>query len=294
MDNQRRNIEEGMKSLKGLLDEHTVTIVHGNGPQVGLLFLETTAYQKESGLEAIKLDVLDAETEGMIGYLLEQTIQKYIPGTRGMATVLSQIIVDPSDPAFQNPTKFVGPVYSKDEADKMDGAFKPDGEYFRRVVPSPLPVKMLPSELQAVKTLTNDDCVENCAGGGGIPGVQDNDGTIRGVEAVIDKDRAACMMALDLNATGLLILTDVPAVSINFNTKDEKRIKSVSPEKLASLMSHFPGGSMGPKVEAICEYVTKSGGRGAIGSLNEADTIMKGNAGTLIRSDLGQDHIDFY
>ncbi|GKZ00845.1 hypothetical protein MPSEU_001036200 [Mayamaea pseudoterrestris] len=297
MDNQRRNIEEGMKSFKGLLDEHTVTIVHGNGPQVGLLFLETTSYKKETGLEAIKLDVLDAETEGMIGYLLEQAMQKYISPTRGMATVLSQIIVDPSDPAFDNPSKFVGPVFSKEEADKLDGTFKQDGDSYRRVVPSPPPIRMLPSQLQAVKCLTKQDCVVICAGGGGIPVVQEKDGTIRGVEAVIDKDRAACMMALDLDATGLLILTDVSAVAIDYKTKDERWIKSVSPEKLLSLMSHFPSGSMGPKVDAVCEFAAKSGGGGgygAIGSLNDADKILRRDAGTHVRNDLGEDHIEFY
>ena len=298
IDNQRKNIDEGIKSLKGLLSENTVTIVHGNGPQVGLLSLEGAAYQKETGLEPMTLDVLDAETEGMVGYLLEQAIQQYIRPSRGMATVLSQIIVDAADPAFDNPTKFVGPVYTKEEADKVKGPLKPDGQYFRRVVPSPRPVKMIPNQLHAVKMLVDGDCIVICAGGGGIPVVQDNSTTGKakfiGVEAVIDKDRAACMMALDLQATGLLILTDVPAVALDYNTENERWIKSVSPQKLASLMDHFPDGSMGPKVESVCEFVLKSNGRGAIGSLNEADKIMSGGAGTLVRSDMGHDFIEFY
>lgn len=295
MDRQRRNMEVGMQSLRTVLQEHTVTIVHGNGPQVGLLCLETMAYQRETGLEAISLDVLDAETQGMIGYLLEQTIQTCIPPTRGLATVLSQIMVDPSDPAFDNPTKFVGPIYTQEEAEIMEGVFKPDGDHFRRVVPSPRPLRLLPSQLEAVKCLTREDCVVICAGGGGIPVVQQPDGSVRGVEAVIDKDRAASMMALDLGATGLLVLTDVPGVSLDYRTEHERIIRSVSPDKLLSYMSHFPDGSMGPKVEAVCDFVSQSpAGRGAIGSLHQADQILRGEAGTVVRTDLGQDHIEFY
>jgi len=299
VENQRLNIREGMESLKSILqNQKNVTMVHGNGPQVGLLVLEGAAYEKESGLEQMQLDVLDAETEGMIGYLLEQEMQAHISPERGMVTVLSQILVDPTDAAFQNPTKFIGPVLTKEEAEKLTVPYKQDGEHYRRVVPSPLPVKMLDNQLKAIKLLTKEGCIVVCAGGGGIPCVEDpQTGHWKGIEAVIDKDRAACMLGLDLNADGLLILTDVSAVALDFQSDHPRWIKSVSPNMLRSLSTHFPDGSMGPKIESVIDFVEKSGGRGwaAIGSLKEADKIMTGEAGTIIRarSD-GQDFIDFY
>jgi carbamate kinase len=297
IDNQRMNIREGMTSLKGIFQKNAVTMVHGNGPQVGLLVLEGAAYEKESGLQQMTLDVLDAETEGMIGYLLEQEIQPYLTPDRGMATILSQILVDPKDPAFQNPTKFIGPVLTKGEAEKLSVPYKQDGEHYRRVVPSPLPVKMLDNQLKAVKVLSEQGCIVICAGGGGIPCVQDEEtGLLRGIEAVIDKDRAACMVGLDLKADGLLILTDVSAVALDFQSDHPKWIKAVSPGMLKSLADHFPAGSMGPKVESVIAFVESSGGRGwaAIGSLKEADKVMAGDAGTLIQNRDGADFIEFY
>ena len=326
MENQRKNIREGMESLKHVLNDYKVTMVHGNGPQVGLLCLQGAEYEKQTGLKAMKLDVLDAETEGMIGYMLEQAILEHIPPTKRLATVLSQIVVDEHDPAFANPTKFVGPVYTKEEAAKLlmdpQTVLKPDGDYYRRVVPSPKPQKMIENQLNAVKLLTDSGCVVICAGGGGIPVVvqdQDEDAqtnpgqVVKGVEAVIDKDRAACMLGLDLNADGLVILTDVPGCALNYNynnnntNEQEKWIKAVSPEKLKALMEHFPSGSMGPKVESVIEFVQRkkkqqssshssSSGSGwaAIGSLTEADKILTGEAGTRIISDHGVDFIEFY
>jgi carbamate kinase len=297
IDNQRMNIREGLKSLKGILQKNAVTMVHGNGPQVGLLVLEGAAYEKESGLEQMTLDVLDAETEGMIGYLLEQEMLPFLPPDRGMATILSQILVDPKDPAFQNPTKFIGPVLTKGEAEKLSVPYKQDGEHYRRVVPSPLPVKMLDNQLKAVKLLSEQGCIVICAGGGGIPCVQDEEtGQLRGIEAVIDKDRAACKVGLDLKADGLLILTDVSAVALDFQSDHPKWIKAVSPRMLKSLADHFPAGSMGPKVESVIDFVESSGGQGwaAIGSLKEADKVMAGEAGTLIQDRDGADFIEFY
>lgn len=260
--------------------------------------LEGVAYEKETGLEQMQLDVLDAETEGMIGYLLEQEIEPLLPPDRGMATILSQIQVDPNDPAFQNPTKFIGPVLSKEEAEKLTVPYKADGEYYRRVVPSPLPMKMLDNQLKAVKLLTKEGCIVICAGGGGIPCMRDPEtGRLKGIEAVIDKDRAACMMGLDLNADGLLILTDVPAVALDFQSDNPRWIKAISPGKLKTLADQFPAGSMGPKVESVIDFVEKSNGKGwaAIGSLKAAGKIMAGEAGTIIqdRGD-GQDFIEFH
>jgi len=299
VENQKINIREGVHSLKSILQKNAVTLVHGNGPQVGLLVMEGAAYEKETGLRQMKLDVLDAETEGMIGYLLEQEIQPLLSPGRGMATVLSQILVDPKDPAFNNPTKFIGPVLSKEEAEKLTVPFRQDGDYFRRVVPSPLPVKMLDGQLQAVKLLTKGGCIVICAGGGGIPVVQDPEtGHLEGIEAVIDKDRAACRMGLDLKADGLLILTDVPAVALNFQNPSSDNptqwIKTVSSSMLRKLSRHFPDGSMGPKVESVIDFVEKGGGWAAIGCLNEASRIVAGEAGTLIQDHGGHNFIEFY
>jgi carbamate kinase len=300
IENQRHNIREGIQSLHDLLQKNAVTMVHGNGPQVGLLVLEGAAYEKEAGLQQMQLDVLDAETEGMIGYLLEQEIQPLLAPDRGLATVLSQILVDINDPAFDNPTKFIGPMLTQQEAERLTVPYKKDGDLYRRVVPSPLPVKMLDNQLKAVKVLTEHGCVVICAGGGGIPCVQDAaTGRIRGIEAVIDKDRAACMMGLDLQAHGLLILTDVSAVALDFASPHPQWIRAVSPGMLRKLLTskkHFPAGSMGPKVESVIDFVEKSNGRGwaAIGSLREADKIMAGEAGTLIQDRGGVDFIEFY
>lgn len=302
MDNQRRNVREGLKSMASILRDHTVTIVHGNGPQVGLLVLETASYQQQTGLEAAPLDVLDAETEGMIGYMIEQELHPHLPSDRGVATILTQVVVDPNDPAFQNPTKFVGPMYPTHEeavAAVSNGAHvRPDGGGgYRRVVPSPPPVRLLPHHVKALRTLTRDDCVVICAGGGGIPVVQDPDtGLLQGVEAVVDKDRAACLVGASLQATGLLILTDVPGVAVDYGRPgEEKWIRRTSPGALDALKDHFPAGSMGPKVESAIEFVKQTNGWAAIGSLTEADQILARRTGTWIEdaSDW-KEYIDYY
>lgn len=242
----------------------------------------------------MELDVLDAETEGMIGYMIEQEIQKYIGKDRGMVTVLSQILVDPNDPAFQHPTKFIGPVYTKEDAEKLGLPVKQDGAHYRRVVASPLPIKLIDQQMNALRTLTDHDSVVICAGGGGIPVMQDESGDLHGVEAVIDKDRAATMIGCNLHADGLLILTDVEAVATDFGKPGQKWIKSVAPERLHTLMSHFPAGSMGPKVESALEFVHLTGGWSAIGSLKEADKVISGEAGTIVRNHADPDHIEYY
>lgn len=308
MSNQRKNIADGVSSLSSILKENTISFVHGNGPQVGLLALQGAAYQKETGNETMDLDVLDAETEGMIGYLLEQEIDTALGQAgrdRGVVTVLSQIIVDPNDPAFQNPTKFIGPVYSKEEAMNLGKPVKQDGEYYRQVVPSPSPIRLIDQQLAAVKLLTKNDCIVICAGGGGIPVVLD-DGKLKGIEAVIDKDRAACMIGKTLDADGLMILTDVSGVAINFGTPDEKWIKSASPERMLELSrdvdgkANFPAGSMGPKVESAIDFVQgnnsleKTEKWSMIGSLKEATEMMKGAAGTCITNKYGPEHLEFH
>jgi carbamate kinase len=297
-ENQQRNIRQGVASLSRIVKEYNVTLVHGNGPQVGLLVLQGAALKKEDGVQPMKLDVLDAETEGMVGYLVEQELQSHIPPGQGMATLLSQVVVDLNDPAFQNPTKFIGPVMTKEEADKSGLPVKPDGKYWRRVVPSPLPVRLVETQMIALKILKENGCLVICAGGGGIPVVIDDDDgkNLRGVEAVIDKDHAASMLGSALAAQGLLILTDVQAVATNFKSKCPKWIRSASPQALKALMAdgEFPSGSMGPKIESAIEFVESTGGWSAIGSLNEADMILRGEAGTMIRPGTADDDIEYY
>lgn len=294
---QRKNIADCVSSMVSLLKNNKITLVHGNGPQVGLLALQNAEYQKATGAEPMELDVLDAETEGMIGYLIEQEICAQIGRDRGVVTVLSQIIVDGHDPAFQNPTKFIGPIYTEEEAAVLPTGkvLKKDGDYWRQVVASPLPVRLVDQQMHAVRLLTDNDCIVICAGGGGIPVVEDVEtNRLRGVEAVIDKDRAAAMLAKILDASGLLILTDVKGAAVGFRTSNQKWIKSASPEKLQELMYEFPAGSMGPKVESAVEFVQQTGGWGRIGSLNEVEKVMSNETGTLITTAHGKDHLRFY
>ena len=309
MHNQRKNIADGISNLADILKNNTITFVHGNGPQVGLLALQGAAYQKETGTEAMELDVLDAETEGMIGYLLEQEIDAALGAEgkkRGVVTLLSQIIVDPNDEAFQNPTKFIGPVYSKEEAMKLGKPIKPDGDHYRQVVPSPTPIRLIDQQLAAVRLLTKHNCIVICAGGGGIPVILENNERLKGIEAVIDKDRAACMLGKTLEADGFMILTDVPGVAVNMGKPNQKWIRSVSPEMMLKLAmgddgrKNFPPGSMGPKVESAIEFVNSGGGCSGngrwsmIGSLKEATQMMKGEAGTIVTNDHGSDHLEYY
>ncbi len=255
--------------------------------------LESDAYERQTGLQQISLDVLDAETEGMIGYMIEQELQPYLSVDQGMVTVLSQIVVSPDDTSMLNPTKFVGPVYTKEEAAKLSVPVKADGKYFRRVVPSPQPIKLVPHQLRVVQQLTDAGCIVICGGGGGIPVVQ-KEGRYEGIEAVIDKDRAATMIGKEIGAQGLLILTDIPAVAIHYGTKQQKFIKAISPNQLETLMDHFPAGSMGPKVESAIDFVRQTGGWSAIGSLENANEILAGKAGTTVRDTTPDEHVVFY
>lgn len=295
--NQRKNIQDGISSLSGIIKNNTVTIVHGNGPQVGLLALEGAAYQQKTGANPMELDILDAETEGSIGYMLEQEIDyalSYEGRRRGVVTMLSQIVVSPDDEAFNNPTKFIGPVYSLEEAKKLGKPVKQDGDFYRQVVPSPQPVKLIDQQLTALKLLTDNDVIVICGGGGGIPVILDPvSGRLTGIEAVIDKDRAACMIGKTLSADVLMILTDVRGVAVNRGMPNEKWIRSASPEAMSQLSDNFPQGSMGPKVESAIDFV-RSGKWCRIGSLKDATAMMKGETGTKITTEHGPDHLQYY
>ena len=275
---QRENIAKAAKAIAEVAQNNQVVVTHGNGPQVGLLALQAEAYQK---VRPYPLDVLGAETEGMIGYLLEQQLRNYLPD-RQVVTLLTQIEVDPNDAAFSHPSKPIGPIYTEAIAQKLamerGWAIAPDGYSYRRVVASPEPKHII--ELNAIKFLVDAGAIVVCAGGGGIPVMVSPLGEIRGVEAVIDKDLAASLLAQLLAADGLLLLTDVDAVYQDWGKPSPTPLKKITPSKIRSYQ--FASGSMQPKVEAACRFVEATGGFAGIGKLEDANDILNGEAGTLI------------
>jgi carbamate kinase len=278
-DRQRANVRIAAEAIAQVAVEQRIVLTHGNGPQVGLLALQNEAYPE---VRAYPLDVLGAETEGMVGYLLEQELGRLLPREH-LATLLTQVVVDVDDPAFSHPTKFVGPVYEAADAQRLAGErgwfVAADGDKWRRVVPSPEPRRIV--ELETIRTLVDHGDTVICAGGGGIPVVADQAG-LRGVEAVIDKDLAAALLANELGADALVLLTDVEGVYGGYGTAMSRLIRRTTVEELRSLP--LPSGSMGPKVEAICRFVERGGRFAAIGSLAEAAAILRGDAGTFIGS----------
>jgi carbamate kinase len=275
---QRANVAAAVRSVAQVAATHRVVLTHGNGPQVGLLALQAEAYPD---VPAYPLDVLGAETEGMIGYLLEQALSRELP-QRQIATLLTQVVIDPADPAFVHPTKPVGPVYAEDEARRLarerGWSVAPDGDGFRRVVPSPEPRDIV--ELGTIRLLVEAGMIVICVGGGGVPVVVDEAGGLRGVEAVIDKDLSAALLARLLRFDFLLMLTDVAAVERAFGTPAAEPIRRATPAELRAL--DFAPGSMGPKVEAACRFVEATGGTAAIGALTDAAAIVRGEAGTIV------------
>jgi carbamate kinase len=275
---QRRNAARAVAALAPLGRDHELVVTHGNGPQVGLLALQSVALTEVS---PYPLDVLGAETEGMIGYLLEQELRNAVPG-RDVATLLTQVLVDPSDPAFREPTKPIGPVYGEEEARRLAAergwSIAPDPPGWRRVVASPEPQAIV--ELETIRLLVAAGVLVVCAGGGGIPVVVDGSGALHGVEAVIDKDRAAALLAASLGAEALILLTDVDAVYDGFGAASARPIGWTTPPELRR--GSFPAGSMGPKVEAACRFVEWTGRRAAIGALEQAEELAAGRAGTQV------------
>jgi len=278
--NQRVNVRQACRALAPLALEHELVISHGNGPQVGLLALQAAAY---SDSEPYPFDVLGAQTEGMIGYLIEQELGNLLPFDKPLATVLTMVEVDPDDPAFGDPTKFVGPVFTADEARSQAAlkrwTVKQDGTGWRRVVPSPLPQRIF--EMRPVSWLLERGCVVVCTGGGGIPTMYEP-GTRRliGVDAVIDKDRSSAVLAANLEADQLVIVTDADAVYLDWGTPRQRAIASAGPADLAGL--HFPAGSMGPKVEAACAFVSDTGREAVIGAMEDLQELVAGGAGTRV------------
>ena len=275
---QLRNIKVAAEAIAAIAKNHTVVVTHGNGPQVGLLALQAEAYKP---VRPYPLDVLVAETEGTIGYLLELELRNCLPH-RQVVTLLTQVEVDDRDPAFARPTKFIGPVYEAEKAQQLarerGWAIAPDGSAYRRVVPSPKPKRIL--ELAAIRLLLEAGVLVVCAGGGGIPVKISAIGSIRGIEAVIDKDLAAALLAQQVGADWLLLLTDVDAVYLDWNKAGARPLHRVTPKELRSY--HFAPGSMAPKVEAACRFVERSGGCAGIGRLQDAAAILAEQRGTQI------------
>ncbi|MBW8483286.1 carbamate kinase [Actinomadura parmotrematis] len=276
---QRANVAAAVKSLAPLAERHELIITHGNGPQVGVLALESI---NDPNLERpYPLDTIGAETQGMIGYWMLQALQNALPG-RQVVSMINQTLVSAVDPAFQNPTKFVGQVYTEDEAAKYAKEYgwtvKPDGDMWRRVVPSPLPQRVI--ETRLIRTLVRTGTVVVCAGGGGVPVVRNDVGQLEGVEAVIDKDMTASLLGEVLEADAFLILTDVPRVMRNYGTPAQEEIEHTTPWELRN--EDFPAGSMGPKVEAVAGFVERTGDMAAIGRLDQCMEILEGKAGTIV------------
>jgi carbamate kinase len=274
---QRAHVREAASALAALAAEHELVITHGNGPQVGLLALEADAYR---AVAPYPLDILGAESQGMIGYLLIQALAGELAG-REVVALLTQVVVDGNDPAFAQPTKPIGPVYDEAEARRLAAthgwSVARDGDHFRRVVPSPDPCEI--AELKSVARLLDAGAVVICAGGGGVPVVRAGS-RLEGVEAVIDKDLTAALLAEGVGADRLVMLTDVPSVVRDWGSPGAEPIAFATPAELRRLS--FAAGSMGPKVEAACRFVERSGGQAAIGALSELAQVTTGAAGTQV------------
>ena len=286
-ENQRANTQVACKALAPVALEHELVISHGNGPQVGLLALQGSAYTE---VDPYPLDLLGAKTEGMIGYLIQHELGNELPLEKRLASLLTLIEVDPRDPAFEDATKPIGPIYDKDESERLGKAkgwaFKPDGDSFRRVVPSPQPRRIF--GIEPVQWLLEHDCVVICAGGGGIPVMYTDDPApagrqLVGIEAVIDKDLASALLAKDIRADALAIVTDVDAVYADWGTPEQRAIRRATPDALAN--TEFAAGSMGPKVRAACSFVEETGGLAVIGSISDTPALLRGEAGTIVTRD---------
>ena len=282
VENQRENIRLACDRMAPIGVQHELIISHGNGPQIGLLALEEAAYEE---VPESPLDVLGAETQGMIGYLVEQELGNRLPFEKPLASLLTMIEVDPDDPAFTDPSKPIGPLYNRPEADKLAAergwTFKPDGDHMRRVVPSPAPKRIF--EHRPIRWLLERGCVVICAGGGGIPTAYRPGRELVGVEAVIDKDRASALLARDVDADMLIMATDAQAVFVGFGTPAQRAIMQADPDVLlAEYESEFAAGSMLPKVIAACDFARATGKPAVIGALSDIDGMLAGTAGTRV------------
>lgn len=280
--NQRANINIAAERISRITENNQVVVAHGNGPQVGLLALQSAAYTE---VEAYPLDVLGAESEAMIGYMLEQELGNVLPPEQRIVTILTMTEVDPKDPAFDNPTKFIGPVYGQEMAEQLaeqkGWVVKPDGPYYRRVVASPLPKRII--EQEAINHLVDKNTMVICAGGGGIPTYLDENQKLHGVEAVIDKDLCSALLAENLDADLLVIATDVEGVYKGWGTPDQELLSTLKVSEIDEL--NLAAGSMGPKVEAARNFAQHTGKRAVIGALADIEDLVLGKAGTTVVPD---------
>jgi len=285
LQNQRANVRTACEAIAPVALAHELLVSHGNGPQVGLLALKEAAY--EQFLPGYPLDVLDAETQGMIGYLIERELGNLLPEQLPLATLLTMIEVDPDDPALCLPTKPVGPVYDRATADRLaeerGWAFAADGDGVRRVVPSPQPRRIF--QLRQIRWLLERGCVVICAGGGGIPTTFTGPKELDGVEAVIDKDLASALLASQVDAEVLVLATDVDGVYLDWGGPAQARVRRASPSWLRERADDFAAGSIGPKVEAAARFVVAGGRRAVIGGLGDIARMVEGTAGTSIEAD---------
>lgn len=276
---QEENVRTAVHALAPLAHDHELVITHGNGPQVGVLAVQSASDPNLT--TPYPFDVLGAQTQGMIGYWLLQALQNELPG-RQVAAIINQTLVSAVDPAFADPTKFIGQVYDEETAHRLAAergwTVKRDGERWRRVVGSPEPQRVVETPL--IRLLLSNGAIVVCAGGGGVPVIRNDTGRLEGVEAVVDKDLTASVLAQALDADALLILTDVPNVFRGFGTPDPEPIGRVTPAVLRAM--DLPAGSMGPKVDAACRFVEITGGMAAIGRLEDAAAIVAGDAGTIV------------
>ncbi len=292
--NQSANIRLAAEQLAKVKPKNELIISHGNGPQVGLLALQHAAYYaQDSKIEPYPLDVLVSQTVGMIGYMLQQELTNLLPATPTQ-TLVTQVIVDEHDLAFSKPSKPIGQVYTQTEAEKLAAekgwTVMPDGQYYRRAVPSPKPQDV--TGINAVKALLAQDHIVICGGGGGVPCVKNAQGQLTGVEAVVDKDLATAVIANHLDADLFIIATDVNAACVNFQKEGERKIAKANPAALEALSAEFAAGSMGPKIQAVINFVKATGKDAAIGSLADIENIVAGKAGT--RVSLSVDEVVFY
>jgi carbamate kinase len=285
---QIANVSSAMASVAELaVRGYRIVLTHGNGPQVGTILVQQAAAEVSEGIPAMPMDVAGAMSQGQLGYMMQQCLQNELR-KRGkpwpVATVITQMVVDPNDPAFENPTKPVGPFYTAEKAEELRKqgfrVVEDSGRGYRRVVPSPQPAAI--AEIYAIRTLVNSGTLVICSGGGGVPVVRDSDGMLHGVEAVIDKDMGASLLAQKLEADRLLMLTDVEKVSINFRKPGQQELDKVTIEEAKRYIEegHFAAGSMGPKVKAGLQFVQAGGKQAIITQLHSAISAIDGKTGT--------------
>lgn len=279
-DIQQSHVQHAVAALAPLARAHDLIVTHGNGPQVGMLAMESARDPALS--HPYPFDVLGAQTQGMIGYWLVQALAAAVPGSQ-VGCLICQTLVDPADPAFSNPAKFVGPVYSRAQADALADdrgwTMRLDGASWRRVVSSPEPREIV--EMPLIRMLVDSGALVVCAGGGGVPVMADGQGGLHGAEAVVDKDLTAALLARAVRADALLLLTDVPAVIDGFGTPGARPVTRATPAELRALQA--PAGSMGPKVDAASRFAEATGGLAAIGRLDDAEALLAGTAGTTVQ-----------